>query len=122
MSLQILFARLFKGISVLIRDKICRDIEPSADTGVAGVCGMSSRRLGLTITLLATDTGDSGSGHSTDVSTLSGSNANKPLPARQVLVYLAVNAFSPAGLNRDVKCFLPIILTPSRSNRSSCSQ
>jgi hypothetical protein len=38
------------------------------------------------------------------LSTLSGLNGNKPLTAYAAVIFLFVNAFSLAGLYRDVKC------------------
>jgi hypothetical protein len=57
-----------------------------------------------------------------ELSTLSGLNGNKPLAAKPALMFLAVKAFARAGLNREVKCSLPIVLTPPRSSRSTCSR
>jgi hypothetical protein len=55
-------------------------------------------------------------------STLSGLNGNKLLAAKLAIMFLGVNARSLAGLYKEVKCYLLIILTPPRSNRSTCSQ
>jgi hypothetical protein len=57
-----------------------------------------------------------------ELSTLSRLNRNKLLTAKLALMFLAVNAFTCAGLNREVKCSLLIALTPPRSNRSTCSR
>jgi hypothetical protein len=57
-----------------------------------------------------------------ELSILSGLNGNKPLAAKPALMFLAVNAFTRAGLKREVKCSLPIVLTPPRSSRLTCSR
>ena len=41
-----------------------------------------------------------------ELSTLSRLNGNKPLAAKPALMFLAVNAFTRAGLKREVKCSL----------------
>lgn len=98
--------------------RFCSDMKASADTGVTGVCGSASSRQGP-ITSSALGTAGSATGAGILLSTLSGLNGNKLLAAKPALIFFGVNALFFAGLYRDVKCFLPIVFTPSCSSRST---
>jgi hypothetical protein len=54
--------------------------------------------------------------------TVSVLNGNKLLAANPVSIFLGVKARFLAGLYIEVKCSLLILLTPSRSSRSTCSR
>jgi hypothetical protein len=44
--------------------------------------------------------------------TLSGLSGNKPQAAHAFIIFLSVNAFSLAGLYKEVKCCLPTVFAP----------
>ena len=56
------------------------------------------------------------------LSTFSGLNGNKPLAAHAAMMFFFVNAFSLAGLYREMKCSLPTIFAPPRYSRSTWSR
>jgi hypothetical protein len=56
------------------------------------------------------------------LSTFPGLNGTRSHAANLALIFLGVKALILAGLYREIKCSLPIVFTPPRSSRSTCSQ
>jgi hypothetical protein len=56
------------------------------------------------------------------LSTLSGLKGNSLVAAKIAIMFFSVKAFFLAGLNREVKCSLLIILTPLRFSCLACLQ
>ena len=94
----------------------------SVDIGVTGVCSNVFEPKCFILVSLTFEFVSPTVGFSMLLSILSGLNGNKLLAAKPALMFLGVNAFLLAGLNREVKCSLPIAFTPPRSNRSTCSR
>jgi hypothetical protein len=97
-------------VSCLIR--LCNDVSAFAVAGVVGVLGVCSASSCRQDPTASSAFGRVIGGFGVSLSTLSRLNGNKLVVAYLVVMFLLVNAFSLAGLYKEVKCSLPTISTP----------
>jgi hypothetical protein len=83
-------------------------------TNVLGIAVASSYGQDLTFTLSAFGSVTLVGGFGVPLSTLSGLGGVKALAAYLAIMFFLVNAFSLAGLYREVKCSLPAMIAAPR--------